>query len=106
MASWPLAFTAFGFRGLCRSENQPANGEAESRHNGERLIHQLPVLSVLVISVDVSSTSMKFLADSGIQKVRGWGVAYLLCLCLDKMWPDSLEVFHHTPYKALIMVIA
>ena len=38
------------------SENQPANGEvesrhndgaAESRHNGERLIHQRPVFSVL-----------------------------------------------------------
>ncbi len=32
---------------LLRSENQPANGEAESRHNGERLFHQRPVLSVL-----------------------------------------------------------
>jgi hypothetical protein len=41
---------------LLRSENQPTNGEAESRHNEERLIHQLPVLSVLVISVEVSST--------------------------------------------------
>jgi hypothetical protein len=29
------------------SENQPANGEAVSRYNGERLIHQFPVLSVL-----------------------------------------------------------
>jgi hypothetical protein len=48
---------------------------------------------------------MQFLAGPGIPKVTVWGVAHLY-LCLDKMWQVSLEAFHRTPYKVVVMVIA
>jgi len=61
------------------SENQPENGEAKSRHNGERLIHQLLVLSVPVISVEVSSTLS---VREGVSLGSGLSVASFARLCM------------------------